>query len=346
MSENELDPNIDTDVEETNAAVKDANDDVANEPQEPAEAAADVENSDEVPAFDADGEADEVAVRDPAEVADDIVEDEILEEALDEADEALEQAEEDAEEVEEALEEATEDVKALEEDEASDEAPEETAAPEGPVAKDPEQVTEELRSRLRRAPGEWYVVHTYSGYERRVKANLETRIQTLEVEDDIYEIEVPMEDVVEIKNTVRKVISRVRVPGYVLVRMEMTEDAWAAVRHTPGVTGFVGNAYDPVPLSQKEVFDMLAPSLLQEAAKEAEKAGAPRTGEAAQDVAPQVTVDFEVGDSVTVKEGPFESLPATISEVKVESRQLVVLVTIFERETPVTLGFHEVAKSE
>ena len=343
MSENELDPNIDTDVEEINAAVEDANDDVADEPQEPAEAAADVENSDEVPAFDADGEADEVAVRDPADVADDIVEDDVLEEALDEADEALEQAEEDPEEVEDALEEATQDVKEVE---ASDETTEETDPPEGPVAKDPEQVTEELRSRLRRAPGEWYVVHTYSGYERRVKANLETRIQTLEVEDDIYEIEVPMEDVVEIKNTVRKVISRVRVPGYVLVRMEMTEDAWAAVRHTPGVTGFVGNAYDPVPLNQKEVFDMLAPSLLQDAAKEAEKAGAPRTGEAAQDVAPEVTVDFEVGDSVTVKEGPFESLPATISEVKVESRQLVVLVTIFERETPVTLGFHEVAKSE
>jgi len=132
----------------------------------------------------------------------------------------------------------------------------------------------------------------------------------------------------------------------VLVRMEMNEDAWATVRHTPGVTGFVGNAYDPVPLSQQEVFDMLAPSLLQEAAKEAEKAGAPLKGEAAQEAAPQVSVDFEVGESVTVKEGPFESLPATISEVKVESQQLVVLVTIFERETPVTLGFHEVAKVE
>nr|WP_310175697.1 transcription termination/antitermination protein NusG [Enteractinococcus fodinae] len=223
---------------------------------------------------------------------------------------------------------------------------EEPAEADEPAVKAPEQVEEELRSRLRRAPGEWYVIHTYSGYERRVKANLETRIQTLEVEDDIYEIEVPMEEVVEIKNTVRKVINRVRVPGYVLVRMEMTEDAWAAVRHTPGVTGFVGNAYDPVPLSQQEVFDMLAPSLLQEAAKEAEKAGAPLKGEAAQEAAPQVTVDFAVGDSVTVKEGPFESLPATISEVKVESQQLVVLVTIFERETPVTLGFHEVSKVE
>ena len=306
MSENELDPNIETEANEASASVDDVNDDVAQEKQEPAEAAADVENSDEVPAVDEDGEADEVAVQDPAEVAEDVAVEENLEEP-------------------------------------SAATPEPT--PE-PVAKDPEEVAEELRTRLRRALGEWYVVHTYSGYERRVKANLETRIQTLEVEDDIYEIEVPMEEVVEIKNTVRKVINRVRVPGYVLVRMELTEDAWAAVRHTPGVTGFVGNAYDPTPLTQQEIFDMLAPSLMQDAAKEAEKAGAPLTGEAAQETAPQVSVDYEVGESVTVKEGPFESLPATISEVKVESRQLVVLVTIFERETPVTLGFNEVTKVE
>jgi len=306
VSENERDPNIENDhVEDINAVIEDVNDNVADELQEPAEAAADVENTVEEPAYDANGEADEVAVRDPADVADEIVEEELVEEV-------------------------TADVE----------------APQEPAVKDPEQVAEELRSRLRRAPGEWYVVHTYSGYERRVKANLETRIQTLEVEDDIYEIEVPMEEVVEIKNTVRKVVNRVRVPGYVLVRMEMTEDAWAAVRHTPGVTGFVGNAYDPIPLSQQEVFDMLAPSLMQEAAKEAEKAEKPFKGEAAQEAAPQVSVDFEVGESVIVKDGPFESLPATISEVKLESQQLVVLVTIFERETPVTLGFHEVAKVE
>ncbi|HIW46053.1 MAG TPA: transcription termination/antitermination protein NusG [Candidatus Yaniella excrementigallinarum] len=237
------------------------------------------------------------------------------------------------------------DEKAVAEQASTEQEPTDTEAQE-PAAKDPEQVADELRARLRRSPGEWYVVHTYSGYERRVKANLETRSQTLEVEDDIYEIEVPMEEVVEFKNTVRKVINRVRVPGYVLVRMEMTEDAWAAVRHTPGVTGFVGNAYDPVPLTQQEVFDMLAPSLMQEAAKEAEKAGAPLKGEAAQEAAPEVSVDFQVGDSVIVKEGPFESLPASISEVKVDSQQLVVLVTIFERETPVTLGFHEVSKVE
>lgn len=318
MSENEREPNLDADVEDINAAVEEVHDDVAHEPQEPAEAAADVENSDEVPAFEAANEPDEVAVREPTEVAANV-------------------------EREELVDEVTADVEVPEVPEDDVEAAEE---PEEPAVKAPEQVEEELRARLRRSPGEWYVIHTYSGYERRVKANLETRMQTLEVEDDIYEIQVPMEEVVEIKNTVRKVINRVRVPGYVLVRMEMTEDAWAAVRHTPGVTGFVGNAYDPVPLSQQEVFDMLAPSLLQEAAKEAEKAGAPLKGEAAEEVAPQVSVDFEVGESVTVKEGPFESLPATISEVKVESQQLVVLVTIFERETPVTLGFHEVTKVE
>src|SRR5699024_4050010 len=141
------------------------------------------------------------------------------------------------------------DEKTVPEQASTEQEPTDTEAQE-PAAKDPEQVGDEIPARLRRSPGEWYDVHTYSGYERRVKDNLETRSHTLEVEDDIYETEVPMEEVVEFKNTVRKVINRVRVPGYVLVRMEMTEDAWAAVRHTPGVTGFVGNAYDPVPLTQ------------------------------------------------------------------------------------------------
>src|SRR5699024_1180625 len=131
---------------------------------------------------------------------------------------------------------------------STEQEPTDTEAQE-PAAKDPEQVADELRARLCRSPGEWYVVHTYSGYERRVKANLETRSQTLEVEDDIYEIEVPMEEVVEFKNTVRSVINRVRVPGYALVRMEMTEDAWAAVRHTPGAPGLLAHAYVRVPLA-------------------------------------------------------------------------------------------------
>ncbi|MDI3331490.1 MAG: transcription termination/antitermination protein NusG [Micrococcus sp.] len=202
---------------------------------------------------------------------------------------------------------------------------------------------EELRARLRRQPGDWYVVHTYAGYEKRVKTNLETRIQTQEMEDYIYEIEVPMEEVVEIRNTTRKLVNRVRIPGYVLVRMDLTDASWGVVRHTPGVTGFVGNAHDPMPLSLQEVYDMIAPSVLQEASKAAQAEGRPAPA-GTEESAPAIEVDFEVGESVTVNDGPFETLPATISEVKPESQQLVVLVTIFERETPVTLSFGQVTK--
>lgn len=202
---------------------------------------------------------------------------------------------------------------------------------------------EELRARLRRQPGEWFVIHTYAGYEKRVKTNLETRIQTQEMEDYIYEIEVPMEEVVEIRNTTRKLVNRVRIPGYVLVRMDLTDASWGVVRHTPGVTGFVGNAHDPMPLSLQEVFDMVAPSVMQEATKAAQAEGRPAPA-GSEDSTPMIEVDFEVGESVTVNDGPFETLPATISEVKVESQQLVVLVTIFERETPVTLSFGQVTK--
>ena len=214
------------------------------------------------------------------------------------------------------------------------------ATDEAEPAVDP---AEELRSRLRRQPGDWYVVHTYAGYEKRVKTNLETRIQTQEMEDYIYEIEVPMEEVVEIRNTTRKLVNRVRIPGYVLVRMDLTDASWGVVRHTPGVTGFVGNAHDPMPLSLQEVYDMIAPSVLQEATKAAQTEGRPVPA-GAQESAPAIEVDFEVGESVIVNDGPFETLPATISEVKPESQQLVVLVTIFERETPVTLSFSQVNK--
>ncbi len=206
---------------------------------------------------------------------------------------------------------------------------------------------EELRTRLRRQPGDWYVVHTYAGYEKRVKTNLEARIQTQDMEDAIYEIEVPMEEVVEIKNTTRKIVSRVRIPGYVLVRMDLDDASWGVVRHTSGVTGFVGNdAHHPQPLTLDEVYDMLAPSVIQQAAREAEKAGlAPQaTAESGAAAAPAIHVDFEVGESVTVNDGPFETLPATISEIKPEAQQLVVLVSIFERETPVTLSFNQVTK--
>ncbi|MBC9823762.1 transcription termination/antitermination protein NusG [Terrabacter sp. MAHUQ-38] len=192
----------------------------------------------------------------------------------------------------------------------------------------------DLRSRF----GDWFVIHSYAGYENRVKANLETRIQTLNMEDFIFEIEVPMEEVTEIKNGQKKQVRRVRMPGYVLVRMDLTDESWGAVRHTPGVTGFVGNAHQPVPLSIDEVFTMLAPSF--EAASAASGGGATKTA-APKDVR---VIDFEVGESVTVMEGPFETLPATISEINTDTQKLKVLVSIFGRETPVELSFAQVAK--
>jgi len=219
--------------------------------------------------------------------------------------------------------------------EDSDEDSEEADALAAAAAKAEVDPAEEFKAKLRRQEGDWYVIHSYAGYENRVKANLETRIQTLDMEEFIFEIQVPMEEVVEIKNAQRKVINRVRIPGYVLVRMDLTDASWGAVRHTPGVTGFVGNAHNPVPLRLDEVFSMLAPVFEEE---QAEK------GKPVKHAAAPVDVDFEVGESVIVKEGPFETLPATISEIKVESQTLVVLVSIFERETPVTLAFNQVSK--
>ncbi len=202
-------------------------------------------------------------------------------------------------------------------------------------AEDEVDPAEEFKAQLRRQEGDWYVIHSYAGYENRVKTNLENRIQSLNMEEEIFEIQVPMEEVVEVKNAQRKIVNRVRIPGYVLVRMYLTDESWGAVRHTPGVTGFVGNAHNPVPLRLDEVFSMLAPVF--ETAPEA-------TGSATKAPAGPITVDYEVGESVIVKEGPFETLPATISEIKPESQTLVVLVSIFERETPVSLSFGQVAK--
>lgn len=192
---------------------------------------------------------------------------------------------------------------------------------------------EAFKSELRRQPGDWYVIHSYAGYENRVKANLENRIQSLNMEDYIHQVEVPMEEVVEIKNAQRKTVRRVRIPGYVLVRMDLTDESWGAVRHTPGVTGFVGHTHQPVPLTLDEVFSMLAPVF----APAAEKT---RTAAAA----PTIAVDFSVGESVTVTDGPFDTLPATISEINAEAQKLKVLVSIFGRETPVELSFNQVAK--
>jgi len=216
---------------------------------------------------------------------------------------------------------------------APDAAPTDADATDAPVESDEDvDPVEEFKAGLRRAPGDWFVIHSYAGYENRVKTNLETRIQSLTMEDFIFQVEVPMEEVTEVKNGQRKQVRRVRMPGYVLVRMDLTDESWGAVRHTPGVTGFVGNTHQPVPLSTDEVFSMLAPTLdVKE--KPGQKAAAPVR-----------VVDFEVGESVTVMEGPFETLPATISEISADAQKLKVLVSIFGRETPVELSFSQVAK--
>jgi transcriptional antiterminator NusG len=245
---------------------------------------------------------------------------------------------EDVPTADEEVQETTDDASDEEPEAQADEEPEAQAEDEPDAPADP---LEEFKANLRGKFGDWFVVHSYAGYENRVKHNLETRITSLNMEDYIYEVEVPMEEVREIKNGQPKLVRRVRMPGYVLVRMDLTDASWGAVRHTPGVTGFVGNAHQPVPLSIDEVVSMLAPSFETPAASSSSKGGAAAGGGAA---APTVEVDFEVGESVTVMEGPFETLPATISEVIPESHKLKVLVSIFGRETPVELSFNQVAK--
>jgi transcriptional antiterminator NusG len=200
---------------------------------------------------------------------------------------------------------------------------------------------EAFKAELRMKPGKWYVIHSYAGFERRVKANIENRMVSMSMEDYIYQAEVPMEDVVEIKNGQRKLVTRVRIPGYVLVRMDLDEDSWSVVRHTPGVTGFVGNAHNPTPLRFDEAFGMLK-SLVQ-VAEVAPTKGGGKSGGAAQ-AQPQAEVDFEVGETITIKEGSFAGLPGSISEIKPESGKLTVLVSLFERETPVELSFDQVTK--
>ncbi|NUQ31928.1 MAG: transcription termination/antitermination protein NusG [Dermatophilaceae bacterium] len=224
-------------------------------------------------------------------------------------------------------------------DDEADEADDDEAADDAPAATGSGDPVADFKADLRSRFGDWFVIHSYAGYENRVKANLETRIQTLNMEDFIFEIEVPMEEVTEIKNGQKKQVRRVRMPGYVLVRMDLTDESWGAVRHTPGVTGFVGNAHQPVPLSIDEVFTMLAPTF--EAAAAADGTGAAAKSSAPKDVR---VIDFEVGESVTVMECPFETLPATISEINTDTQKLKVLVSIFGRETPVELSFAQVAK--
>ena len=201
---------------------------------------------------------------------------------------------------------------------------------------------EAFRYELRGKPGKWYVIHSYAGFERRVKQNIENRMVSMTMEDYIYQVEVPMEDVVEIKNGQRKLVTRVRIPGYVLVRLDLNEDSWSVVRHTPGVTGFVGNAHNPTPLRFEEAFQMLKSLVqVQEAAPAAK--GSAKGGKQAQRVIP-AEVDFEIGETITIKEGSFAGLPGTINEIKPESGKLTVLVSLFERETPVELSFDQVTK--
>ncbi|MFH8403290.1 transcription termination/antitermination protein NusG [Streptomyces sp. NPDC018019] len=199
-----------------------------------------------------------------------------------------------------------------------------------------------LREELRTLPGEWYVIHTYAGYEKRVKANLEQRAVSLNVEDFIYQAEVPEEEIVQIKNGERKNVRQNKLPGYVLVRMDLTNESWGVVRNTPGVTGFVGNAYDPYPLTLDEIVKMLAPEAEAKAAKEAAEA----EGKPAPSRKVEVQVlDFEVGDSVTVTDGPFATLQATINEINADSKKVKGLVEIFGRETPVELSFDQIQKN-
>jgi transcription termination/antitermination protein NusG len=226
--------------------------------------------------------------------------------------------------------------------EDADAAPAEVAAEPAPEAEE-EDPAVALKKDLRTRPGDWYVIHSYAGYENKVKANLETRVQNLDVGDYIFQVEVPTEEVTEIKNGQRKQVNRKVLPGYILVRMELNDESWGAVRNTPGVTGFVGATSRPSPLSLDDVVKFLLPPAAAKkpgkaastAAAAAETGGIERT---------PIEVDFEVGESVTVMDGPFATLPASISEVNAEQQKLKVLVSIFGRETPVELTFNQVAK--
>ncbi|WP_217237710.1 transcription termination/antitermination protein NusG [Streptomyces sp. AC555_RSS877] len=266
-------------------------------------------------------EAAEAELGEPAEEAAVNVEDDSAEDETAEAAESVEdESAEDAED--EAVAEEEEDVE------------EEPAEPVDPVAA--------LREELRTLPGEWYVIHTYAGYENRVKTNLEQRAVSLNVEDFIFQAEVPQEEVAQIKNGERKTVRQNKLPGYVLVRMDLTNESWGVVRNTPGVTGFVGNAYDPYPLTLDEIVKMLAPEAEEKAAREAAEA----EGKPAPQRKVEVQVlDFEVGDSVTVTDGPFATLQATINEINPDSKKVKGLVEIFGRETPVELSFDQIQKN-
>ena len=255
------------------------------------------------------------------------------------ADEAAERLEDStaAEAVEDTtLTEAVEDT-TLTEDVPADATADDAATPDD----EEEDPAVALKKELRLRPGDWYVIHSYAGYENKVKANLETRVQNLDVGDYIFQVEVPTEEVTEIKNGQRKQVNRKVLPGYILVRMELNDESWGAVRNTPGVTGFVGATSRPSPLTLDDVVKFLLPQ------GQPKKAAKSTSGAAASEASlerPEILVDFEVGESVTVMDGPFATLPASISEVNAEQQKLKVLVSIFGRETPVELTFNQVAK--
>ncbi|WP_405664978.1 transcription termination/antitermination protein NusG [Streptomyces sp. NBC_01166] len=310
------DPNLNDDAEPTASAVESAEDELD------IVEAADAVAPDQVDAADA-------AAGEPAE------QDAVRVES-DEDEEAAESVED-----EESVE-SVEDEESVEDDEAADESDADEEAVEEAEPAAPVDAVAALREELRGLPGEWYVIHTYAGYEKRVKANLEQRAVSLNVEDFIYQAEVPEEEIVQIKNGERKNVRQNKLPGYVLVRMDLTNESWGVVRNTPGVTGFVGNAYDPYPLTLDEIVKMLAPEAEEKAAREAAEAeGKPAP---ARKVEVQV-LDFEVGDSVTVTDGPFATLQATINEINADSKKVKGLVEIFGRETPVELSFDQIQKN-
>ncbi|MER5279247.1 transcription termination/antitermination protein NusG [Streptomyces sp. NPDC002809] len=309
------DPNLNDAVEPTAGAFESAEDELD------IVEAADAVEPDQAEAADA-------AAGEPAEQA------AVHTESADEAAEAESADDEDESDEDEASDEEAADEDA---DEATDESDEEEAEPAEPV----DAVTA-LREELRTLPGEWYVIHTYAGYEKRVKANLEQRAVSLNVEEFVYQAEVPEEEIVQIKNGERKNVRQNKLPGYVLVRMDLTNESWGVVRNTPGVTGFVGNAYDPYPLTLDEIVKMLAPEAEEKAAREAAEA----EGKPAPSRKVEVQVlDFEVGDSVTVTDGPFATLQATINEINADSKKVKGLVEIFGRETPVELSFDQIQKN-
>ena len=198
-----------------------------------------------------------------------------------------------------------------------------------------------FKKELREQPGKWFIIHSYAGYEKRVKQNIENRMLSIVGGDNIYQIEVPMEESIEIKNGQRKLVTKVRIPGYVLVRMDMNEDSWSLVRGTPAVTGFVGHSEYPSPLRPQEAFDML--KTLYVLPEEAAAKAAAKGGAKGKQKSIPVNVNYKLGESIMIKEGSFAGLPGTISEIKAESGKLIVLVSLFERETPVELAFDQVS---